>query len=107
MTTAGNSPAPSGLKSLAGICSDSPVPLVVPIDKPAVVELHPASYDTKSTDNVTFTSIVFRQEQISQQKSRACDATCARTESHFRVRVPSCLPAGGDDALPVRMRKQI
>jgi hypothetical protein len=59
MTTAGNTPAPSGFKSLAGICSDAPVPLVVLIDKSEVVELHPARYNTKSTDNITSTSIAF------------------------------------------------
>lgn len=26
---------------------------------------------------------------------------------NFYLKAPSCLPAGGDDALPVRMRKQI
>ena len=43
ITTAGNGPAPSGLTSSNGICSDVPFGVVVAIEGPDELEAHPTA----------------------------------------------------------------
>ena len=61
-TTAGKGPRPWGFNNLAAICSDAPLPVVVLINNPEVVELHPAIDNIESTEQCHIFSIVFAKK---------------------------------------------
>jgi len=52
ITTAGKGPGPSGLDTVAGICSEAPLGAVVGMDRPEVVPMQPPRNKQASTSNI-------------------------------------------------------
>jgi hypothetical protein len=62
ITTAGKGPRPSGLDTIAGICSEAPLGAIVVIDGPEVVAAQPAKSNKEGSNGISLLSIVLRAE---------------------------------------------
>src|SRR5918992_4835193 len=63
ITTAGKGPGPSGFNSVAGICSDAPLALVVVMDNPELAAVQPPRNRTQSSNIPSLISIAVVREQ--------------------------------------------